>query len=88
MTLVEFLEMDIQERYRYLFGSSNAGFKCFRDDDDYKYSLWDCGTFYVEIQCRKTDRKVTRVDGLALEDDRINLYLDYINEHIDDDSPD
>ena len=88
MTLFEFNELDINERYRYLFSGNIIGFKCLWDDEEYKYSLWDCGTFYAEVQRRKTDRKITRVDGLTQEDDRINLFLDFINEHKDDEIPD
>jgi hypothetical protein len=87
MTLVEFNEMDFLERHRYLFGGKDVGFKCFREDDEYKYSLWDCGSFYAEMQLRKSDRKVTMVDGIGLNDERINFYLDWINEHKDDDFP-
>ncbi len=88
MTLVEFNEMELSEKHRYLFGGNNVGFKCFRDDDDFKYSLWDCGAFYAEMQCRKKDKKITMVEGIGLNDDRINLYLDWINQYKDDDFPD
>jgi len=88
MTLVEFLDLDIQKRYRHIFSGDSFGFKCLRDDAEYKYSLWDCGTFYAEIQCRRKDRMGTRVDGFGLEDDRINLYLDWLIEHKDDEFPD
>jgi len=43
---------------------------------------------HAEIQCRRKDRMITRVDGFGLEDDRINLYVDWYNEHKDDEFPD
>jgi len=69
MTLVEFNEMDLIEKHKFLFGerTSEIRFNSLRDDDDYKYSLWDCGDFYVEMVASKAVKRAVswcRSNGL------------------------
>lgn len=85
MTLFEYNNMDLKDRHAFIFGLRGdhpVRFSCLRDDGDSKYSLWDCGEFYVEM-CA-INGKVIKAEGIELTDDRINLYIDWIIEHKDD----
>ena len=85
MTLYEYNNMDIDDRYNYLFGNRGNNYvkiNCIREDGDYKYSLWDCGDFFVEM-CA-INGKVIQVEGIEPGDERFNLYIDWVKEHGDD----
>jgi hypothetical protein len=85
VTLIEFNAMELYEKYRFLFskrGDNHVGFNCFRDDDDYKFSLWDCDSFLAEM-CA-LNGKVLKIEGIKLTDDRINLYINWLEEHMND----
>lgn len=55
---------------------------CFREEGDYKYALFDCGSFFAE-SC-VLNGKTVKIEGFELTDDRLNLYLDWIEKHKDD----
>jgi hypothetical protein len=85
MNIYEYNNPDLEDRRNFLFGNRGNNyvrFNSFRDEGDYKYSLWDCGNFFVEMCAR--NGKVIKVEGIELTDDRINLYIDWVNEHNDD----
>ena len=49
MTLYEFNNLDLEEKYTYVwYSKEGVSINSFRNDGDYKYLLWDCGTFFVE----------------------------------------
>jgi hypothetical protein len=79
MTLFEYNNLDFNDRYNFLFAKREDNyvrFNCLRDDGEYKYSLWDCGSFFVEL-CA-LNGKAVKVEGIELTDDRINLYIDFV----------
>jgi hypothetical protein len=41
-------------------------------------SLWDCDTFFAEMYA--LNRKVFKIEGIELDDSRIDKYIDYANE--------
>jgi hypothetical protein len=85
MTVYEYNHMDFEDRHHFLFGASrdiNVKFISFRDVDDKKYSLWDCGDFFIEM-CAINEKTIS-FEGIELTDNRINLYIDWLGEHKDD----
>jgi len=85
MFLFEFNNLDLEDKRAFLFGrdrDNNIRFSCIRDDGDYKYTLWNCGDFFVEM-CA-LNGKLVKIEGFELTDDRINLYIDWVREHEDD----
>ena len=87
MTLIEYNKLDLTDKFNYLFGDgakNSVNFNCFLDINEYYYSLWDCGTFFSEMKKSRALNKVVSIEAIGLEDERINIYLDWIKEHEDD----
>ena len=84
MYLYEFNNLDLEDKYNFVWGAreERVRFKSFRDEGDYRYVLFDCGTFFAE-KCLKNE-KIISIEGFELTDDRINLYIDFTVEHNDD----
>jgi hypothetical protein len=82
MMLIEFNNLDLEEKYDFVWQSLDCSFNCYRVDGDLNYMLFDCGTFYAEscVQAGKT----IKIEGFELNDDRVNLYIDWVNEHKDE----
>jgi hypothetical protein len=83
MYLFEFNNLDLDIKYNFVWGSreEGVGFKCFRDEGDYRYVLFDCGSFFAE-QCI-LNGEVISIEGFELTDDRLNLYIDFVVDHKD-----
>jgi hypothetical protein len=87
MFLFEFNNLDLEDKRDYINGlpptSNDKGrFVTYRKEGDMYISLWDCDTFFVEMYA--LNRKVLKIEGIELDDDRINLYIDWVNEHEND----
>jgi hypothetical protein len=83
MFLFEFNNLDLDDKYEFVWCTRDGvKLSCIRDDGDYHYALFDCGTFFAET-CA-CNGKTIKIDGFELTDDRINLYLDWIEAHKDD----
>lgn len=83
MTLYEFNNLDLEDKYDFVWRTRDGvSLNCFRDDGEYKYVLFDCGSFFAESCVLKG--KTLKIEGFDLKDDRINLYIDWLNEHKDD----
>jgi hypothetical protein len=86
MFLFEFNNLDLEDKRAYIISLPPRGDKgrllLFRDEGDLKYSLWDCDSFLAEM-CA-LNGEVVKVEGIEPTDNRINLYLDWIEEHKDD----
>jgi hypothetical protein len=82
MYLYEFNNLDLEDKYDFIWRSDGAGLKCFRDDGDYRYILFDCGTFLAEKCLLKG--KVIKIEGFELTDIRVNHYIRWVEEHQDD----
>ena len=84
MYLFEFNNLDLDDRYNYVWDKRDEGvrFKTFRDEGDCRYVLFDCVNFFAE-QCIRNG-KVISIEGFELTDDRLNLYIDFAMEHKDD----
>jgi hypothetical protein len=80
MTLFEFNNLDIQDKHSVLFGNTGLDVKliAFRDENEKKYSLWYCESFYIEL-CA-INGKVSSIIGIEPTDDKIDLYIDFLNE--------
>jgi len=81
MYLHEFNNLDIDDRYYYLWVDREEGvkFKSFRVDDDCRFVLFDYVNFFVE-QCMQNG-KIISIKGFELTDDRLNLYIDFAMAH-------
>ena len=76
MYIFEFNNLDLDDRYNYVWGArEGVRFKSFRDEGEYRFVLFDCGTFFAE-QCI-LNCKVISIEGFEITDDRINLYIDF-----------
>lgn len=84
MMLFEFNNLDFEEKYDFVWQSVECSIHCYRVDGDLNYMLFDCGTFYAE-SC-VLNGKTIKIEGFEPNDDRINLYIDWVNEHKDDPS--
>jgi len=85
MTLYEFNNLDLDAKYYYLFpgrGSNDVKLVSLREDGDKKYMLWAYNYFFVEY-CSENGGIVS-IEAIESDDDRINLYIDYFQEHKDD----
>ena len=83
MFLFEFNNLDLEDKYNFVWRvREGVHLSCFREEGDYKYVLFDCGSFFAE-SCVLNGKTIT-VEGIELTDDRINLYLDWMEEHRDD----
>lgn len=83
MKLIEFNNLPLSEKYSYIFTLPSIGrgrFISFRKDGELMVSLWDLDSFFAEIYYSHKIGKVLKVEGFALTDDRINLYIDYFLE--------
>jgi len=88
MTLYEYNNLDFNDRYNFLFskrGNNLVQFNCFRDDGVFKYSLWNCGDFFVEMCYSKAQNKVIRIEGIAQDDKKVDQYIDFVQKHKDED---
>ena len=86
MTLVEFNELDLIEKHKFLFRERTIEikFNSFRDDENHKYSLWDCGDYFVEMIASKAILgKVVSIEAMSINDERINDYIEFIKENRD-----
>jgi hypothetical protein len=86
MFLFEFNNLDLEDKRGYIFSlppkEDKGRLIVFRHDGDLRYSLWDCDTFLAEMCAEKG--KAIKIEEIELTDDRINLYLDWLEEHKDD----
>jgi len=85
MTLYEYNNLDLEDRRRSLFvdrGDNDVKFVSLREDGDKKYLLWSYNYFFVEL-CNENG-EVVSIEGIEPTDDRVNLYIDYFEEHKDD----
>jgi hypothetical protein len=87
MFLIEFNNLPLEVKHNFIFTqpAKNKGrFISYWKNDDLTVSLWDCNTFFAEIQYSRILKRVVNIEGIELLDERINLYLDYYLEHNDD----
>jgi len=82
MALYEFNNLDLEDKFNYVWNSPESGFKCYCVEGGYKYVLFDCGKFFAESCVR--DGKTISIEGFELTDDRLNAYIDWMEEHKDD----
>ena len=77
MTLFEFNMMPFEEKYKFVFNDLNVRFISYRKDKDQTISLWNCEDFFAEIYYSKTDNKIINIEGINLNSNRIDLYIDF-----------
>jgi hypothetical protein len=90
MTLVEFNELSFYDKHCFLFSKRTIDikFNSFRDDENYKYSLWDCGDFFIElVASRAVKGKVVSIEAISLNDKRVDAYIEFMNENWDKEYP-
>lgn len=88
MHLFEFNSEDTGWRRWFLFSAEIVRFVSFRIDSENYYSLFDCGEFFAELRAPNDKTKAFDIIGFYPDDERLNLYIDFYNEHKDDDFDD
>ena len=86
MTLIEFNMMSFDEKYKFAFTDPNVRFISYRKVNDQTISLWNCEDFFAEIFYSKSDNKIINIEGIDLNSNRIDLYVDFakkVNYHFD-----
>ena len=77
MTLIEFNMMSFEEKYKFVFNDLNVRFISYRKDNGQTMSLWNCRDFFAEIFYSKSDDKIINIEGIDLNSNRIDLYIDF-----------
>jgi hypothetical protein len=76
MNISQFNSLSLQEKRSYIFNEKAVRLISFRYCTNEKSTLFDCGSFFAEIFFRSQERKITRIHGIRLEDDVIDVYID------------
>jgi hypothetical protein len=83
MFLFEFNNLDLEDKRDYInqlptTSNDKGWFVTFRKEGDMFISLWDCDTYFAEMYA--LNRKVLKIEGIELDDSRIDKYIDYAKE--------
>jgi len=77
MTLEFFNNLDFTEKGLIVFGEG-ASFVGFRYYYNQKLVLYDCGSFFAEVYYSPEGNEITKIDGFAEDDKRLDLYIDFM----------
>jgi hypothetical protein len=80
MFMFEFNNLPLEEKHAFIFrlpAVDKGRFISYWKDDNLTVSLWDCDSFFAEIYFFEKDRKIIKIEGIELTDERVNLYIDY-----------
>jgi hypothetical protein len=80
MTFIEFNNMTFNEKWNFVFKSTEATLISFREYYNQKVTLWDCGTFFAEVYYMPADNTYTKIEGFEQDDKRLDIYIDYMNK--------
>lgn len=72
----QFNALSATEKWNIIFGV-NAKFVAYRDYYGHKVSLYDCGEFFAEYYYFAEDNSVTKIEGIPMDDKRIDLYINH-----------
>ncbi len=76
MNISQFNNLSLQEKRNYIFNEEAVRLISFRYCTEEKSTLFDCGSFFAEIFFRSHERKITRIHGIRLDDDVIDVYIE------------
>lgn len=91
MSLQEYNGLSLDEKHNFIFAqpiSSKGRFISFWKNDELTVSLWDCNSFYAEIHYSRVHKRITKIEGIELNDEKINIYIDYYLKHNNDEEYD
>ena len=77
MTLIEFNMMSFEEKCQFIFTDPDVRFISYRKYKDQTISLWNCEDFFAEIFYSKSDNKILNIEGIDLNSNRIDLYINF-----------
>jgi hypothetical protein len=84
MLLEEFNNLSRVDKHCFIFNQpliNISRFISFRKEGEMTISLWNCDSFFAEIHYSRQLKRVLKVEGINLYDDKINLYIDYYLQH-------
>jgi len=84
MTIDEFNKLPLDDKYSIIFdypGILKDRLFAYYRDSDWTVSLWNCDSFFAEMHYSFQHKRVLKFEGIILNEDRINLYLDYFIQH-------
>ena len=76
MNISEFNSLPIQEKQKFIFGEKSVRLISFRHHENQKSTLFDCGSFFAEIYFISKEKKITKIQGILLDDKAIDIYID------------
>ncbi len=80
MNISEFNSLPLQDKQKFIFGEKSVRLISFRHYEDQKSTLFDCGSFFAEIYFLSQERKVTKIQGIRLDDKAIDIYIDQMTK--------
>jgi len=84
MLLEEFNNLSLVDKHCFIFNKplkNISRFISYRKAGEMTISLWNCDSFFAEIHYSRRQKRVLKVKGINLYDDKINLYIDYYLQH-------
>jgi hypothetical protein len=76
MNLSEFNSLPVQEKQKFIFDEKSVRLISFRHHENQKSTLFDCGSFFAEIYFVSQEKKITKIQGIKLDDKAIDVYID------------
>ena len=76
MNIAEFNSLPLQAKQKFIFGEQSVRLISFRYHEGQKSTLFDCGSFFAEIYFLSKEKKITKIQGIQLDDKAIDIYID------------
>lgn len=83
MTLTEFNILAFNEKHEFVYGNKNVRLISFREYYNQKVTLFDCGSFFAEVYYFPVENKILRIEGIGLDDKKLDIYIDIMNDQKD-----
>jgi hypothetical protein len=76
MNISEFNSLAVQEKKKFIFNDNSVRLISFRNYENQKSTLFDCGSFFAEIYFLPGEKRITKIQGIKLDDKTVDIYID------------
>jgi hypothetical protein len=77
MTLYEFNNLTLEEKYEFVWTGLDRRLIAFRDFENQKIALFDCGTFFAETYFLPAVKRMLKIEGFCQDDSRLDSYIEF-----------